>query len=118
MAIVYCIYCRIFICLQEAFAEPARRGERDVTPAEGLGDPVPAIDARREARRKHSTATRAPLQGAIPMDVDTANRAPLQGALSVESLWSERERSRRKFDCNINIRAPLQGALSATRPRI
>ena len=45
----------------EAIAEPARRGETDVTPAEEIGDPVPAIDARREARLKHLTATRAPL---------------------------------------------------------
>ena len=34
---------------QEAVAEPTRRGESDETPAEELGDPVPAIVAHRGA---------------------------------------------------------------------
>ena len=44
---------------QEAIAEPARNGESDEAPAEELGDPVPAIVARREAHRRRLTATRA-----------------------------------------------------------
>ena len=86
---------------EEAVAQPARRGKTDLTPAEELANPVPAIHARREARRKHLTATRAPLQDALPNDVDATTRAPLQGA----------------SDIDVDTCAGLQGALAIARPR-
>ena len=47
------------------------------------------------------TATRAPLQGALPIDVDRNTHAPWRGASPID----------------VDTRAPLRGALAAARPR-
>ena len=68
---------------QEAVAEPARRGENDETPAEELGDPVPATVARRDAHQRRLAQTEPPSCAERP-------RAPAwHGAPSTSSAQAE-----------------------------